>query len=77
MKKKESMGVQQVICMKGGVGEGSYARNSKSQVGFSLSLSLCLRFFVKGRPAPLMVSLNSLTAFRCPWHQRAQLEYAS
>ncbi|KAL6345363.1 hypothetical protein AAG906_015846 [Vitis piasezkii] len=41
MKKKESMGVQQVICMKGGVGEGSYARNSKSQAAL-LSKSMPL-----------------------------------
>ena len=49
--KKESMGVQQVICMKGGVGEGSYARNSKSQVGFSLSLSLSVFAFFCERAA--------------------------
>lgn len=46
---KETMGVlQQVTCMKGGVGEESYALNSKSQVGSSLSLfsSLSKLFFL-------------------------------
>ena len=40
--KKESMGMQQVIRMKGGVGEESHARNSIPQAGYYPLCFVCV-----------------------------------